>query len=79
MKVHERSHRYVGDCDTVREAHLPVGSCCSSCHEDVADGYELVAVYLPNGDYLSVCCRVAEKLFDMGEDKVKDAIDQVVP
>jgi hypothetical protein len=45
----------------------------------VADGYELVAVYLPNGDYLSVCCRVAEKLFDMGEDKVKDALDKQVP
>lgn len=42
--------------------------CCTSCHEDVAYGYDLLEVELPDGRTALVCCRVALALEnDLGD------------
>jgi hypothetical protein len=58
----ERKSRLRGGCESLKRAGVPVDGCCSSCHEDVDYGYDLIEMDLPNGDYIWICCRVAESL-----------------
>lgn len=63
-----------GGCGTLDRAGLAFAH-CSSCHEDVDYGYDLVEVGLPNGDYLTVCCWVSSELGDADLAAVVAALD----
>jgi hypothetical protein len=40
----------------------PDADCCVSCHEDAENGYDLIAVTLPDGSWADVCCYTANIL-----------------
>lgn len=70
------SGRYRGGCSALKDAGFDIGSCCSSCHEDVLYGYELCEIDLPNGDWLHVCCRVAGEMEETDEAQMLAALDE---
>lgn len=52
--------------EVVEDGYLP-RSCCWSCHDDAEQGYHpLSSVELPDGSWVSVCCRQAAALEEAG-------------
>ena len=46
-------------CDgLLRALEMPPVSCCDSCHEDDAEGYDMCHYDLPDGRSAYTCCRV---------------------
>lgn len=75
---------YRGGCTAfIRDTGITPPPCCGSCHEDAAEGYEIVNVYGDwenfggPEDYYSICCTVSRKWEEKGKPKPRTPIERL--